>query len=198
MSLEYISALYAKHWFWSRILNPKKRQPKKRGPKPGRGKPAALPATHTSSSTSSVADLPSPGTAAHAVAFAKGEDAAAQADTAGAVDADRSRAAHRASPFGGQDVQAARAQSLAAPPLAAQNSTTIAAEAAAAASVALAGAASRAASSAAPGQHGLLQGRSMGRSRSLWLGSRRKSTAAPEVMAADAVDQLVEELMVDD
>jgi hypothetical protein len=38
----------------------------------------------------------------------------------------------------------------------------------------------------------------MRRSRSLWLGGRRKSTVVPEAMSADAVDQLVDELMVDD
>jgi hypothetical protein len=38
----------------------------------------------------------------------------------------------------------------------------------------------------------------MRRSRSLWLGGRRKSMAVPEAMSADAVDQLVDELMVDD
>lgn len=112
--------------------------------------------------------------------------------------------AARVSPFGGRDVQAARAQSLGGfagfgPHLPAQDSTTIAAEAAAAASVALAGAASRGASSGggSSGQ-GLQHGRSMRRSRSLWLGGRRKSTAVPEAMSADAVDQLVDELMVDD
>jgi hypothetical protein len=75
------------------------------------------------------------------------------------------------------------------------NASAAAAEAAAAASIALAGAASRATSSAASSQ-ALQHGRSG--KKSLRFAGKRKSSHIHEVMAADPVDQLAEELEVDD
>lgn len=118
-----------------------------------------------------------------------GDDAAAQADTDPAVCAGVQGNGH--SPFGMRSVQAM--ERLGSPD-AGDKSTAAAAEAAAAASIALAGA-SRAASSAASSQ-ALQHGRSG--KKSLKFAGKRKSSHMPEVMGADPVDQLAEELEVED
>lgn len=191
VSLEDISALYARHWWWSRVVNPRpKRRTRsaanKSRPNEGQNHPPGPSDRGGSPAISGGGGSIEPDRAAF-----KGKDAAALADDWTLSEPQSTPS--QTSPFGRTNIQTVPSQIMEE---AAGDDPKTAEAVAAAAKIALAGAASSAAASLHSSQ-ALQLGRRSSR-RPLRLAGKRKGSQAVEGTTADVVEQLADELEVDD
>jgi len=190
VSLEDISDLYARHWWWSRVVNPRpRRRPRstanKSRPTEGQNLPPGPRDRGSSPAISGGGGSMEPDRAAF-----RGKDAAALADDF-PLSGPQS-ALPQPSPFGRTNIQTVPSQSMEE---AVGDDPKTAEAVAAAAKIALAGAASSAAASLHSSQ-ALQLGRSS--RRPLRLAGKRRNSHAIEGATADVVEQLADELEVND